>query len=157
MKVKEEAVVVSAFSHLKIKLGATSGRRLEQPLPMPFELPHNYPTIVMVDLEQKKLSGKARAKFIASISSAIFKYKGYPTRDEYNHVGAQIVKKYPFLRSSSGTGYVSTVNMSYRNVAACAWGFGCVMLSAPYPHGIWKSANIFIVLSSPFCCLCRGT
>ena len=80
---------------------------------MPFELSLNYPVIVMVDLEQKKLSGKARAKFIARLSSAISKYKRYPTRDKYNHIGAQIVKKYPFLRSSSGSGYVSTVYTSY--------------------------------------------
>ena len=107
MRVKEEVVVISAFSHLKSKVSAASKKRLEQPLPMPFELPLNYPAIVMADLEQNKLCGRARAKFINSISSAMFKYKNYPTGEEYNHVGAQIVKKYPFLKSSSGSGYVS--------------------------------------------------
>ena len=101
---KEEVI---AFSHLKSKLNAASKRRPEKPLPMPFELPLNYPPIVMADLEQNKLCGRARAKFIASIASAIFKYKNYPTTDEYNHVGQQIIKKYSFLKSSSGSGYVS--------------------------------------------------
>lgn len=78
---------------------------------MPFELPQNYPAIVMVDLQQKKLSTKARTKFIASISAAIFRHKSYPSKEEYDHVGAQIVDKYPFLKSSHGAGYVSTEHM----------------------------------------------
>ena len=79
----------------------------EKPLPIPFELPHNYPKEVMHDLKQNRLSRAARAKFIASICSAIFLYKFLPTTDEYNHVGEQIVKKYPFLKNKSGSGYVS--------------------------------------------------
>ena len=27
-------------------------------------------------------------------------------KDEYNHIGHQIIAKYPFLRSEEGTGYV---------------------------------------------------
>ena len=61
----------------------------------------------MDDLKLNRLSGGARAKFIASVCSAIFQYKSLPTTDEYNHVGEQIVKKYPFLKSKSGSGYVS--------------------------------------------------
>ena len=76
MKVKEAAVGVVAFTHIQPKLATTSRRRLEKPLPMPFELPHNYPAIAMADLEHGKLSGKVRAKFIVSISSAIFRYTG---------------------------------------------------------------------------------
>ena len=83
---------ISAFKHLQLKLRSTS-RKLEQPLPMPFELPQNYPAIVMVDLEQRKLSTKARTKFMASISAAIFRHKSYPSREEYGHVRAQIVNK----------------------------------------------------------------
>ena len=61
----------------------------------------------MDDLKLNRLSGGARAKFVASVCSAIFQYKSLPTKDEYNHVGEEIVKKYPFLKSKSGSGYVS--------------------------------------------------
>ena len=74
---------------------------------MPFELPRNYPAVVLADLEQSKLCGQARAKFIACIASAIFHHKCYPTKDEYDSVGREIIKKYPFLKSKSGSGYVN--------------------------------------------------
>ena len=82
-------------------------QKTEKPLPTPFELPRNYPKEVMDDLKLNRLSGGVRAKFIASVCSAIFQYKSLPTTDEYNHVGEQIIKKYPFLKSKSGSGYVS--------------------------------------------------
>ena len=49
----------TAFGHLG-KL--VSKRKLEKPLPIPYDLPCNYPSIVMNDLAQNKLTGKARAK-----------------------------------------------------------------------------------------------
>ena len=70
--------------NLQLKLRSTS-RKPEQP--MPFELPQNYPAIVVLDLEQKKLSTKAHAKFIASVSAAVFGHKRYPSRVKYEHVG----------------------------------------------------------------------
>lgn len=91
--VKEE-VSITAFTHLKKELCTLSKRKLEKPLPIPFELPYNYPPIAMMDFAKKRLSGKARAKFIASVASAIFKYKNYPTAVEYSHVGSQIIKQY---------------------------------------------------------------
>ena len=82
-------------------------QKAEKPLPTPFELPRNYPKEVMDDLKLNRLSVGARAKFIASICSAFFQYKSLPTKDEYDHIGEEIVKKYPFLKSKSGSGYVS--------------------------------------------------
>jgi len=81
----------------------------EGPLPIPFELPKNFSQDVQKDLKENRLIRRERAKFIASICSAIFQYKAYPNKAEYNHVGEQIVKKYPFLRSKTGSGYVSSV------------------------------------------------
>ena len=111
-KIKQE-LGCSAFSHLHLKYRSETKRGLEKPLPMPFELPQNYPAIVMAGLNQCRLCGKARPKFIASIASAIFKYKNYPTSEEYHHIGAQIIKQYPFLKSSSGSGYVSNCHFSF--------------------------------------------
>lgn len=81
-------------------------REPEPPLPIPFELPRNYKSNIMAELEKGFLSVNGKSKFIGSIAAAIFRHKSYPTKDEYSHVGEQIVSSYPFLRSSSGTGYV---------------------------------------------------
>ena len=85
----------------------------EKALPIPFELPCNYPKDVVDDLKEKRLSGRARAKFIGAVCSAIFSHKSFPTTDEYNHVGEQIVNQYPFLKSKSGSVYVSIYNNMY--------------------------------------------
>lgn len=105
--VKEEQSTTTAFSHIKSKVKSFTKKGQEEPLRMPFELPRNYPQVVMADLEQGKLSGKARAKFISSIASAIFKEKSYPLPSEYDHIGQVITAKYHFLKSSNGSGYVS--------------------------------------------------
>ena len=52
-----------AFTHLKI----IKKPKAEDSLPTPFELPRNYPQDVMDELKENRLSGRARAKFIASI------------------------------------------------------------------------------------------
>lgn len=62
------------------------------------------------DLKENRLSGRARAKFIGAVCSAIFSHKSFPTTEEYNHVGEQIVNQYPFLKSKSASGYVSSIN-----------------------------------------------
>lgn len=79
----------------------------ELPLPPSFELPHNYHIMVMSELKKGMLSIRAKPKFISAVASAIFRYKSYPTTDEYERVGKLIISKYPFLRSSNGTGFVS--------------------------------------------------
>lgn len=79
----------------------------ELPLPIPFELPRNFRASVMAELEKGFLSGEGKTKFIGSVAAAIFRYKSYPTSHEYDHIGQEIISKYPFLRSSCGSGYVS--------------------------------------------------
>lgn len=97
------------FVHNKIIIRKSFETQNEEPLPIPFELPKNFSQDVKKDLKENRLIGRARAKFITSICSAIFRYKAYPNKAEYNHVGEEIVKKYPFLRSKTGSGYVSSV------------------------------------------------
>lgn len=86
-------------------------REPEPPLPTPFELPRNYPPLVMSELSNNKLSGKGKAKLISSIAAAIYRFKSFPTSDEYNHVGQQVVLKYNFLKSNEGSGYVRFHNI----------------------------------------------
>lgn len=80
-------------------------RKQERPLPIPFELPSNFQQKIMIGLEEQRLVGRARAKFITTIAEAMFRYKSYPTREEYQHVAMQITKKWEFLGRQ--TGYVS--------------------------------------------------
>lgn len=98
--------MVHAFAHLLNK----AKKRHEPPLPNPFELPRNFPPIVTVGLEERKLCGKARGKFLSSIAAAVYMKKCYPTAEEYRHIGDRIIKFYPFLKSSNGYGYVRSMN-----------------------------------------------
>ena len=102
--VKEEGTG-TAFTHIKEM--AKAQQEPEQPLPVPFELPFNYPFIVKEGIKNEMLSGLALSKFIACIASSMFKYKSHPTKYEYDHVGKQIVEKFPFLKCSKGREYVS--------------------------------------------------
>jgi len=67
------------------------------PLPMPFQLPVNYPIVVEEGLKKGLLNGQAFTKLIMCISSAIFCHKSYPTKAEYHHVISQMLDKYPFI------------------------------------------------------------
>lgn len=74
----------------------------ERPLPIPFELPSNFQQKIMIALEEQRLVGRARAKFITTIAEAMFRFKSYPTREEYQHVAMQIIKKWEFLGRQTG-------------------------------------------------------
>lgn len=84
----------------------TERRKAEPPLKAPFELPRNWPVIVNCGLDEGKLTGKARSKFISCVAGSIYMQKCYPTSEEYRHVGDAIIQKFPFLKSSNGYGYV---------------------------------------------------
>ena len=66
----------------------------------------------MAEMEKGYLSGKGKTKFTTSVAAAVFRYKGYPTNDEYEHLGKQMVAKCPFLKSQNGSGYVSNTYVS---------------------------------------------
>ena len=80
---------------------------------MPFELPVNYPIVVEQALEKRLLNGQAFAKFIMSVSSAMFCHTFYPTRAECHHVIDRMLDKYPFIvcenKKGSGQHYVSNL------------------------------------------------
>lgn len=86
-----------------------SKRNQEPPLPTPFELPQNFSTKVQTGLDTQNLTGRVRGKFVTSIAEAMYRYKSYPTKDEYEHVALQILKKWKFF--NSGTGHVSYNNV----------------------------------------------
>ena len=65
--------------------------------------------MVMTDLAKGMLTVKSKTKFISYVAAAIFQFKSFPGKYEYEHVYQVIISKYPFLKSSSGTGYVSII------------------------------------------------
>ena len=69
---------------------------------MPFDLPLNFQPYIQAGLDEENLTGKARAKFITSIAEAIYRFKSYPTKEEYEHVANRVVKKWGFLETKTG-------------------------------------------------------
>ena len=86
----------SVVAHLKGPL-LVSKRKQEPPLPRPFDPPVNFSPQVMAGLEAENLMGNARTKFKTTNANAIFRYKSYPTDEEYHHVAQQVVRKWKFL------------------------------------------------------------
>ena len=82
-----------------------SKRKQEPELPIPFDMPRNFQPYIQLGLDQENLTGKARAKIITTIAESIYRYKSYPTREEYDHVASQMVKRWTFL--DAPTGHVS--------------------------------------------------
>lgn len=79
-----------------------SMRGHESPLPRPFPIPKNFPQAITLALADKNLAGRNRAKFIAIIAQSIYRFKNYPTEDEYIDVVQQLVKKWPDLDGGKG-------------------------------------------------------
>ena len=72
-------------------------------IPWPFPLPTQFPQFVSKELSTGNLSAISRSRLIFTVASAVFKYASYPTREEYDHVARQIVKKYKFMADSKGS------------------------------------------------------
>ena len=90
----------SVVAHLKGPLPVS--KKQEPPLPRPFDPPVNFSPLVMVGLEAEYLVGNAGIKIITAIANAIFRYKRYPTDEEYHRVAQQVVRKWKFLDTGSG-------------------------------------------------------
>ena len=95
-KLDPDATVVNTWTRVASK------KKQEPQLPMPFDLPRNFQPNIEAGLNEENLTGKARAKFITSIAEAIYRFKSYPTREEYEHVANQVVKKWAFMETKTG-------------------------------------------------------
>ena len=76
---------------MTVWMRVASKRKQEPALPMPFDLPRNFQPKVQEGLDQKNLTGRTRVKFITSIAEAMYRFKSYPTKEEYDHVANQMV------------------------------------------------------------------
>jgi len=45
-------------------------------------------------------------KFISNVAEVMYRFKSYPTKEEYDHVANQVVEKWPVLETR--TGHAST-------------------------------------------------
>lgn len=87
---------------MAIKTCIISKRGQEPPLPRPFGLPQNFSDLITKSLSEKNITGKARTKFITVIAQSIYRYKSYPTDEEYFQVVREMVKEWPFLDDGKG-------------------------------------------------------
>ena len=68
----------------------------------PFEVPRKFPEAISLALQNKKLTGRARTKFITLIAQSIYRHKSYLTEDEYLHIIQELVKQWPFFDEGKG-------------------------------------------------------
>ena len=73
----------------------------EPPLPRPFPIPKNFPQNISLALSNKSLTGTNRTSFLKIIAQAIYRFKNYPTDDEYFHVVQEIIKTWPHIENSA--------------------------------------------------------
>ena len=73
------------------------------PLPDPFLLPKFYRADVELALKSSTMTEDTTR---ACVAASMFTYKRYPTADDYRNARV-IINKYPFLKSPTGTPYVS--------------------------------------------------
>jgi len=94
------------------KKAGVKGRRKKTeedriPLPDPFPLPEHYPYNIEVALKNKQMTKTTKGKFLTEVASAMFRYKYFPTHDDYVNVARCIVTKYPFMKPTDLEPYVS--------------------------------------------------
>ena len=80
-------------------------------IPTPFPFPRNYPPVVESALNEKVVPPEVLSRFLHSIAQAIYAIKCYPTSQEYESIGLQVVERYPFLESPAGGACVSSIIM----------------------------------------------
>ena len=96
-----------AISSNPIPKSIVSQKKSERPLPDPFPLPENFCYDVEVALKSGKMTRETTKSFYSTVASSMLSYKRYPTQEEYTRVAVEIVNKYPFLKSPSGSSVVS--------------------------------------------------
>ena len=77
------------------------------PLPDPFPLPKHYRADVELALKSGNMTEDTNRAFLSCVAASMFTYKRYPTADDYRNVARVIIQKYPFMKSPTGTPYVS--------------------------------------------------
>ena len=53
------------------------------------------------------MNNETESAFISAVGASIFKYKNFPTKEDYIEMATSIIEKYPFIKASRGKPYVS--------------------------------------------------
>ena len=95
------------FKLTELPVAVKKAKEETSELPDPFSLPSNFRPDVKICLSQGKITKTCRTAFFSAVASAMYRYKRYPTRDDYVSVARQNVEIYPLLGSPQvGTSYV---------------------------------------------------
>ena len=62
-------------------------------------------------LESGKVSLSTRTELIGAVAYSVWGYTHYPTGEQYNTICAKVVSKYPVLKDTIGTPYVSQTSL----------------------------------------------
>ena len=76
-------------------------------LPNSFPLPKHHQRSVEYALERWVMPIKERRMFLSNITSAMLRYKRYPSREDYGTVACAVIIAYPSLKGTSGRPYAS--------------------------------------------------
>ena len=79
------------------------------PLPDPFPLPKHYRADVEPALKSGNMTEDTTRELLSCVATSMFTYKRYPTADDYRNVARVTIQKYPFMKSPTGTPYVSLI------------------------------------------------
>lgn len=91
VKLDPGASIVNVWSRVASK------KKQEPPLPIPFDLPINFQPKIREGMRKEHLTSRARGargKFVTAIAEAMYRFKDYPTKEEYAHVARQVCKKW---------------------------------------------------------------
>ena len=72
-----------------------------------FVVPQQYSERIMVALATGEIGDFVRNGIVQDVAAKIFNYCKYPTSDQLQVVASKIVKAFPILRDTIGTGHVS--------------------------------------------------
>jgi len=77
--------------------------------PNPYIVPIHFSQDVTEGLTTGKMTKDTQNRFLSGVASHVFQIKKNPSTEDMINVSQAIIAKYPFMRSPTGSPYVSTV------------------------------------------------
>lgn len=88
-----------------------SGEDLDVPFPDPYVLPVHFSQDVIECLNTGTMSKETQSAFLSGVASHVFQIKRKPSKEDLINVSRAVIVKYPFMRSPTGSPYVSLVKL----------------------------------------------
>ena len=77
--------------------------------PDPYIVPVHFSQDVIESLAIGKMTKDTQNRFLSGVASHVFQIKRKPSTEDMINVSRAIIAKYPFMRSPTGSPYVSTL------------------------------------------------